>query len=77
MGGTIVKECANCETPIDYDPLLGGKQYCDDCEALMKLKEAGEEMVKTFKKLVSIVSELEQKQNELLNNIKVLEQINN
>lgn len=31
MGGTNLGRCANCECDIDYDPLLSGKQYCDDC----------------------------------------------
>ena len=34
MGGTINGYCANCECQIDYDPLLGGKQYCGECEVL-------------------------------------------
>jgi len=31
MGGTIIGYCAECDCQIDYDPLQGGKQYCDDC----------------------------------------------
>lgn len=31
MAGTITADCPNCGQPIDYDPLLGGRQYCDDC----------------------------------------------
>ena len=31
MAGTNPGTCALCECDIDYDPLLGGKQYCDDC----------------------------------------------
>ena len=31
MAGTIVSQCPICGRDIDYDPLLGGIQYCDDC----------------------------------------------
>lgn len=31
MGGTILGYCSSCGMAIDYDPLLGGHQYCDDC----------------------------------------------
>lgn len=31
MAGTINGWCYKCDCEIDYDPLLGGKQFCDDC----------------------------------------------
>ena len=34
MAGTILGQCSNCGTKIDYDPLMGGRQYCGECQVL-------------------------------------------
>lgn len=43
MGGTNLGTCAFCEKEMDYDPLLGGKQYHDDREEEMKMRNLAEQ----------------------------------
>jgi hypothetical protein len=38
MGGTILGYCSSCGMAIDYDPLIGGAQKCDECEEIINEK---------------------------------------
>lgn len=50
MGGTILGRCGYCDCQIDYDPLLGGEQFCDSCDSHFKLYRVAWEVLKAAEK---------------------------